>query len=273
MPWKGLTRPSTRVHKCIRALGAPPTCALVKSDLNHMAEIAATLERWNASLCRQVSLPSLLARNPVAHKWKATLRSLTLRECVFWRVHDLLTQAHVLHQAEHTLGSRILIRSALESVAALIHLNQLTSQVLDGTLNFHVFDVKTRSLLLGSRDGSTKHTSINIVTVLSHCEKKYKGVSSIYATLSECAHPNYEGICIGYSEVDHDRYETNFSNRWAELWADRHERLAALVAAVFETEYGEVWPDLFNQLEKWIEDNDADLETTKNDVLHGQSQT
>ncbi|WBY02409.1 hypothetical protein PE066_02420 [Ramlibacter tataouinensis] len=231
-----------------------------------MADITATLDRWKASLCPQVSLAGLFARNPVAHKWKATLRSLTLRECVFWRVHDLLTQAHLLHQAKHTLGSRILIRSALESVATLIHLNQLTSQVLDGSLNFHVFDLKTRTLLLGSRDGSTKHTSINIVTVLSHCEKKYKGVSSIYATLSECAHPNYEGICIGYSEVDHDRYETNLANRWPELWADRHERLVELVAAVFEAEYNEVWPDLFNCLEKWIEENDAVLEATKNEV-------
>jgi hypothetical protein len=231
-----------------------------------MADITATLDRWKASLCPQVSLAALFSRNPVTHKWKATLRSLTLRECVFWRVHDLLAQAHLLHQANQTLGSRILIRSALESVATLIHLNQLTAQVLDGSLNFHVFDLKTRSLLLGSRDGSTKHTSINIVTVLSHCEKKYKGVSGIYATLSECAHPNYEGICIGYSEVDHDRYETNFSNRWHELWADRHERLVELVAAVFEAEYNDVWPDLFNKLEAWIEKHDAELEATKNEA-------
>lgn len=231
-----------------------------------MAEIAVTLERWKLSLCQKVSVAGLIARSPVAHKWKATLRSLTIRECVFWRVHDLLTQAHLLHQAGHTLGSRILIRSALESVATLIHLNQLTGKVLAGSLNFHAFDLTTRALLLGSRDGSTKHTSINIVTVLSHCEKKYKGISSIYATLSECSHPNYEGICIGYSEVDHEQFETNFSNRWSELWADRHDRLVELVAAVFESEYNEVWPDLFAKLEKWIEQRDAELEATKNDV-------
>ena len=231
-----------------------------------MADIAAILERWKASLCPQVSVAGLLARSPVAHKWKATLRSLTVRECVFWRVHDLLTQAHLLHRGGHTLGSRILIRSALESVATLIHLNQLTEKVLDGSLNFHAFDLKTRSLLLGSRDGSTKHTSINIVTVLSHCEKKYKGISSLYATLSECAHPNYEGIYIGYSEVDFEQYETNFSNRWSEMWADRHDRLVELVARVFESEYNYVWRDLFGQLEKWIEKNDQELEATKNGI-------
>lgn len=231
-----------------------------------MTEIEQTLERWKASRCQQVSVAGLLARSSVAHKWKATLRSITVRECVFWRVHDLLNQAHLLHQSKHTLGSRILIRSALESVATLIHLNQLTAQVLDGALNFHVFDQKTRNLLLGSRDGSTKHKSINIVTVLSHCEKKYKGISDIYATLSECAHPNYEGICIGYSEVNHERYETNFSNRWADMWSDRHEPLMKLISAVFESEYNEVWPALLGKLEQWLEKNDQELEATKNDL-------
>lgn len=228
-----------------------------------MGDIAATLDRWKESLSPQVSLAALFSRNPIAHKWKATLRSVTLRECVFWRVHDLLTQAHLLHREKHTLGSRILIRSALESAATLIHLNQLTVQVLDGILDFHDFDLRTRNLLLGSRNGSTKHTSINIVTVLSHCERRYKGVSGIYATLSECAHPSYEGICIGYSQVDLERFETNFSNRWSELWADRHDRLVELVAAVFEKEYNDVWPDLFNKLEAWIEAHDAELEATK----------
>lgn len=229
-------------------------------------DVDGTLQRWKNSLCQQVSVGGLLARSATAHKWKATLRSLTLRECIFWRVQDLLSQAHLLHRAEHTLGSRILIRSAIESIATLIHLNQITAQVLNGALNFHAFDLKTRHLLLGSRDGSTKHTSINIVTVLSHCDKKYEGLSGIYATLSECAHPNYEGMCIGYSDVDFERYETNFSNRCSELWADRHEPLMKLACGVFEVEYNVVWPELLRGLETWLVENDAELDATKNDV-------
>jgi hypothetical protein len=229
-------------------------------------DIDETLRRWKSSLCLQVSVGGLLTRSATAHKWKATLRSLTLRECLFWRVQDLLSQAHLLQGGGHTLGSRILIRSAIESVATLIHLNQLTAQVLNGTLNFHAFDLKTRHLLLGSRDGSTKHSSINIVTVLSHCDKKYDGLSGIYATLSECAHPNYEGMCIGYSDVDFERYETNFSNRWNELWADRHDPLMKMTCAVFEEEYNVVWPELLQKLEAWLVENDAELEATKNDV-------
>jgi hypothetical protein len=174
-----------------------------------------------------------------------------------------LEQAQLLHEAGHTLGSRILIRSALESLAVLIHLNQLTERVLSGTLGFHEFDSRTGTLVLGSRDGSTSRNSLNIATVLEHCEKKYPGISGIYATLCECAHPNYEGVTVGYSEVDHEQHETNYSNRWQEMWADRHDSLTELICKVFESEYNDVWSDLFVRLERWIEENDATLEATK----------
>lgn len=231
-----------------------------------MSFVADYLRQWKESLCTRVSVGGLYARSAVAHKWKAPFRSLILRECVAWRAQDLLAQAQVLHEAGHTLGSRILIRSALESLAVLIYLNQQTQRVLDGALDFHVFDGKTSALLLGSRDGSTSLTSINIVTVLGHCEKRYPGISDIYATLSECAHPNHEGVCLGYSKVDREAFETNFSNRWKDLWSVRHEPLAELLCKVFEAEYNDTWQGLFEKLEKWIEANDAELESTKNAV-------
>lgn len=44
------------------------------------------------------------------------------------------------------------------------------------------------------------------------CEEKYEGLMQLYTALSECAHPNYEGICFGYSDVNPERHETHFSN-------------------------------------------------------------
>ncbi len=228
-----------------------------------MTEIDELLLRWQASLCKQVSPGGLLARSPTAHKWKATYRSLVLRECVFWRTHNLLTQAHVLFKSGHILGSRILLRSALESVATLIYLNQMTERVLERTLDFHTYSAKTSQLLLGSRNQSTKHTSINIVTVLEQCDKKYPGVASVYATLSESAHPSYEGVCFGYSRVDFDRDETSFSNNWSAMWADRHESLVKLIATVFEHEYNDVWTPQIERLEAWLVEHDVELEASK----------
>jgi hypothetical protein len=232
-----------------------------------MRNIEMILKNWEASLCQNVSLAGLLARNPTANKWKVTYRSLVLRECVFWRTHDLLVQSHTLFKNGRILGSRILLRSAFESVATLIYLNQMTEQVLAGKLHFHEFSAKTCQLLLGSRNQTTKHSSINIITVLGHCDKKYKGISDEYAILSESAHPNFEGACFGYSRVDHERDETNFANHWHSMCSGDHESLLMLIAEIFENEYNNVWPQQLEALEAWLVEHDAELEETKGEIV------
>jgi hypothetical protein len=228
-----------------------------------MNTIEQMLGNWKNSLPAKIDQGGLYSRNPTAHKWKAPFRSLILREGVFWRLHDLLTQSYALHQQGHALGARILLRSGFETVATLIYLNQLTENVVDGTLNFHTFGDRTATLLLGSRNNTTEHKSINIATVLEKCEKRYRGLLALYADLSESAHPSYEGTCIGYSKVDHDAYAITFSNRWVAMYGDRHLDAMVLCMANFEHEYSEAWPQLFNKLEQWIEVNDAGLESTK----------
>lgn len=230
-----------------------------------MPIIEQTLANWKNSLCPRVEAGALLARNPVAHKWKAPFRGLVLRETVFWRTHDLLSQSYELHVAHRTLGSRILMRSALETIATLIYLNQATMAAVAGTLNFHSFSDKTSRLLLGSRDKSTKHEAINIVSVLEKCEKTYTGIAGLYATLSESAHPNFEGMCFGYSRVDHDNYVSEFSNNISTMYEDRLVPEIELCMSVFEHEYNIEWPRQFERLENWIVENDPILEATKGD--------
>src|SRR5574338_1003372 len=104
-----------------------------------MNVVEQALSNWKNSLPEKVELGGLYSRNQTAHKWKAPFRSLSLRETVFWRLHDLLSQSYVLHQQGHGLGARILLRSGFESLAMLLYLNQLVQQVLDGKLSFHTF--------------------------------------------------------------------------------------------------------------------------------------
>ena len=228
-----------------------------------MHPLMQALDSLKSSLCAEVDLGGLFTRNNVAHKWKAPFRSLTLREGIAWRTQDLLEQSLLLHESGNALGARILVRSALETIAVLIYLNQLTRKVLNGDLNFHEFSRKTSVLLLGSRDSSTSHTALNIVTILQKCNTRYPGIEKLYAGLSESAHPNYEGVCVGYSEVDHENYVTQFSNRWEALYAANHLDSIALCLEVFHGEYNDEWPDAFELLESWIVANDATLEATK----------
>jgi len=142
-------------------------------------------------------------------------------------------------------------------------LNQITSQVLNETLDFQVFSEKTSRLLLGSRDKSTKHESLNIVTVLKHCEKAYPGIESLYAALSESAHPNFEGMCFGYSRVDEEKHVSEFSNNMSAMYEDKLVSALQLCMSVFEREYNVEWPALFDRLEDWIATNDPMLEATR----------
>jgi hypothetical protein len=226
-------------------------------------DIDSALEAWKDSLFPSIPLGGLYARNKVAHKWKATYRSFVLREAICWRLQDLMSQSWLLHQQGHGLGARILLRSALETLAMLIYLNQLMQGVLNRKLDFHVFSDKTTALLTGSRNDDAGPQAVNILTVLEKCDRRYPGIKSMYHDLSESAHPNWEGLCSGYSTVDHDQHETIFSNRWMELHGNRHPDLLVLCIQTFYDEYNDVWDSLFTRLENWIEENDDELEATK----------
>jgi len=224
------------------------------------------IQEWQLSLCPKIELGGLYSRNPTAHKWKAPYRSIVLRELVFWRLSDLLLQAVALAENNHHLGARILLRSAFETLGILIYLNKKTEAVLTGVENFNAFSEITSKLMLGSKDSSTEHESVNIITVLKKSDKKYPGLYKLYTTLSESAHPNYEGVCSGYSYIDYEKDETIFENRWTELHASSLEAGITTCMRIFETEYDDVWSPNFEKLETWIQENDEQLEQQKNNI-------
>ena len=233
-----------------------------------MDTIEQNLANWRASLMKSITVGGLLSRSPIAYKWKAPFRCWLLREAAFWRITDLLTQSLALHQQGHGLGARILLRSGFETLAALIYLNLKMQSVMDGKLNFHAFSHLTERLL-GTKNDIRGAVAINVITMLDHGDKRYPGLRGIYDTLSESAHPNFEGMIWGFSKADHDEYETRFSNRWMALYGDRHLNSLDLCMMTFHHEYDDVWSDLMDKLESWIVAKDSQLEATKNDPLPG----
>lgn len=225
--------------------------------------VEQALARLRKSLLPSFDIAGLFSRNSIAHKWKATFRSLLLREAVFWRVEDLLQQSFALHKMGHSLGALILLRSALDTLATLIYLNQMTARVLDGSLNFHEFSDKTVVLLLGSRNNATNHTALNIQTVLQKCAKRYDFIEKFYADLSECARPNHEGLILGYSRPDRVKFLENFANHWSAMYSSTHEQKMSVIIMMFEYEYNDEWTKQFAALEEWFVNNDAELEATK----------
>ncbi len=149
-----------------------------------------------------------------------------------------------------------------------VYLNQKTEAVLNGTESFSAFSDTTSKLMLGSKNKATKVTAINVThTILEKwCEKKYPGIYKIYEDLCESAHPNYDGVCVGYSYVNEENYETVFENRWNELYGNNLGEQTLMFIRVFEEEYNNVWPTEYKNLEKWLEENDERLESEKSGI-------
>ena len=229
-----------------------------------MDNIEQNLANWRASHMASIPVGGLLTRNSIAYKWKAPFRCWVLREAALWRVTDLLTQSYALHNQGHGLGARILLRSAFETLAALIYMNHNIRAVLEGELDFHKFSLLTTRQVGGSKNEPGRPEAVNVITTIDKADKQYTGLRGMYDRLSESAHPNFEGLVWGYSKVNHDDYETNFSNRWMGLYGEQHPNSMELCMTIFDHEYDEVWAALMAKLESWIVVNDAILEATKN---------
>jgi hypothetical protein len=228
-----------------------------------MSDLAVALDALKDSLCKQIDAEHLRVRNQAAYKWKAPWRGLVLRESVAWRLHDLLYQSLILSRQNQLLGARILLRSALETLGVLIYLNRSVRAVIAGTTNFHEFSEKTSKLILGSRNKTTSHEQVSILTVLQSADKRYPGMYELYETLSETAHPNCEGMLLGYSISDKKSRVTNFQNNWLQHYGQSHEDGIMVCLSIFFEEYNNEFDDAFQALETWIERNDAKLEATK----------
>jgi len=228
-----------------------------------METITEILARWGGSLPVSVDVGGLLARSAISHKWKATYRSLVIREALIWRMHDLGQQIVSLSEQGYFLGARILLRSALETLAILIYLNQKTQSVVEGKLSFFEFDEITMKLLMGSRNNSTSQGAINILTVLGKAEKAHPGLAALHERLSESAHPNYDGVLYGYCDTNPEEYKTSFESKWAGNFGAEQEPATSFVLSVFEYEYNEAWPKAWEALEGWLEKHDEELEAQR----------
>lgn len=179
---------------------------------------------------------------------------------------DLGKQVLLLTENNHILGARVLLRSAIETLALLIFMNLKMRAVISNELSFFAFDKLTMQLLMGSKNQSTSHAAINILTVLEKAEATHEGILELHQKLSESAHPNYDGVLFGYSKTDRENYETHFMNRWVEIFGAQQEPAAAFVFAVFEYEYNQESPALLESLEEWLRSNDAELEKVRNGI-------
>lgn len=230
-------------------------------------DIEKTLQNYKKSLSKKIDLASLLSRSKIAHKWKLTYRLIVLREAILWRIVDILTQAYNIGINGMIVGSRILVRSALETVCLIIYMNKKMRSVIEGKMSFDDFENITTRMLLGVKNIDKMPDPVNVMKLIEDSESKYPGIKKIYADLSETAHPNYCGVCDGYTNTNQQKYETEFGIYWEERYGKQHEFAIEICLQIFEEEYNNEWVKCFEQLEKWLEKNDNKLERQRNKKL------
>lgn len=230
-----------------------------------MDSIRQRVANWAASLPTEVDAGSLYERCPIAHKWKATFRTVLVREASLWRMADLGMAFVDLVDSSRYLSARIILRSACETAALLAYLNKKLHDVVSGQIDFEVFNELTKQLLLGGKNDD-HFPPVNVLTALTHFAKDHPTILEIYNRLSEDAHPNAAGMIYGFSTSQPEVFLTSFSNRFSATDPLKNHTVASadLVFLSYEQQYEEIWPQRFEALEQWLRDNDQRLEALKN---------
>ena len=233
------------------------------SYTSKMDETIDAIKVLQSELTTDLDIGGMFSRNPIAHKWKECYRLWSLRELVSWRFCDLIYQAALLQKDKQSLGAGILLRSAIETIAVLIHSNIQMEKVLNLDISFWDSSRKTIRLLLGSRDDFTEHDAIGVLSIIDKCDKNrdYE-LREKYDYLSEHAHPNWDGMQKLYSRLDHDNHIEYFEN-CASKHFKSNPALIELLLVFFVTEYNNIWPKNFETFEKWLVKNNERLQTEK----------
>lgn len=69
--------------------------------------------------------------------------------------------------------------------------------------------------LVGSKDGTTKIESHNILTAVDRLDKEFIGLRRMYDTLCEFTHPNWSGCMGSYSKLDAAKYTLHLGREHA----------------------------------------------------------
>lgn len=226
-------------------------------------QLEQVIGAYEESLCPELDAGGLYARNNTAHKWKVTYRTIVLRELVSWRFVDLIKQALLLEKAGHFIGSRVLIRSAIETLALLIYSVRKMENIVRTGNGFHEYSQKSVNLLLGSKASDSSHVAVNVMEVIKHASKKHSELMTAYETLSETAHPNFDGLSWAYSNVADQGMHTKFGCYSGGVYGKSQGPIILMLLGIFEAEYNDSWPAAFDKFESWIEANDKKLEATR----------
>jgi hypothetical protein len=153
----------------------------------------------------QDSLPKQLYAGSFTLNSKLPYKATSFRELLIHRISDIADVAIDLYETNHLIPAFIVTRALFETTAMMYWLYQKSREFLENA-NEDAYDEFLMKGMLGSKDGTTRLESYNVLTAVDRLDKNFKGLRQMYDTLCEFTHPNWSGVMGSYSRTDEKNY-------------------------------------------------------------------
>lgn len=150
------------------------------------------------------SLPKSLYAGSFTLKSKLPYKATSFREVLIHRFSDIADVALELYENRKLVPAFIATRAVVETSAMIYWLYRKSEEFLEKG-DEDSFDEFLMKGMLGSKDGTTKYESYNILTAVDRLDKEYEGLRKMYDTLCEFTHPNWSGVMAAYSKIEKEK--------------------------------------------------------------------
>jgi hypothetical protein len=198
-------------------------------------EVTQRLQTLSQSLVRRLEAEDVSIRE------KLPFHVVQNREGLAWRLAELSQDALQAMQAGRLASASLLVRAAVETVAALWYLQKKVADAIQShsTAELHA---TLHRLLLGSRTSELLPEAINVLTFVDAVEKDLEGFRHQFDQLCEYAHPNWAGTASLFSKTNLEERAVNFGRH-----PDGSEHVEILTAVNLSVALG-LFEHAYNQL-------------------------
>ena len=169
------------------------------SDPERLALAKQLASNIRGSLLKQLYVGSYTLKS------KLPFKAASFREVLFHRVSDIADVAIELYENERLVPAFIATRAVVETTAVLYWLYEKSRDFLEKP-DEDSFDEFLMKGMLGSKDGTTKYESYNVLKSVDRLDKEFKGLREMYETLCEFTHPNWSGVMGSYSKLEKEKH-------------------------------------------------------------------
>jgi hypothetical protein len=199
------------------------------------------------------NLPTIVDPASISYSAKTPFKALCFREALIWRMEEFALVSCELYAASRVASAMKMTRGCQENTAAAWYLNELVQGAIDrGDVNG--LDERLMRLLLGSKNGVSAVSAVNVLTLVDRVDKKVPGFRKSYDDLSEFVHPNWSGTAMLFSKNDHEKILTEIGKNLRDHTSTIRFGLRCLIGSLiaFEHVYNDI-SDLMPSLIKLCE--------------------